>query len=238
MKKRFFRENEGPTNCVGTGHIAGMDGTTGKSRMRKKIMKRGFRKHLNESQFMTMIPQIIDQLNTLSQMYNMIDMSSLQHMAPKSGALANQIAAHTARSLLMAKKLLQNRSAKPLEKAEDKALKKAEKRATLKSKITSAKAQAGAIVGASVHPIASKVSNFKKNVKKRKLGEAVFDISPESYMKSVRGKSRYHKWSRYVGNDEDGHAVRNFARDRKNNRYGITLRDRMTGAHSILRKGK
>jgi hypothetical protein len=45
--------------------------------------------------------------------------------------------------------------------------------------------------------------------------------------------SRYHRWSKYVGEDETGQAIRNHAVSTKRD---IILKDQTTGTMSYLRK--
>jgi len=43
-------------------------------------------------------------------------------------------------------------------------------------------------------------------------GAKVFSVDPDTYYQCRLGKSRYHRWSKYVGDSEVGQAIRNFGK--------------------------
>lgn len=64
-------------------------------------------------------------------------------------------------------------------------------------------------------------------------GAPVFDVDMDTLMKSRFGKSRYHRYSRYVGEDETGEAIRKTGRETSKD---IVLKDKGTGAMMYLRR--
>lgn len=64
----------------------------------------------------------------------------------------------------------------------------------------------------------------------------VFDVDGERYQKCIKGKKKYDRFERYVGNDELGETIRQYGR--KNPSKSIIIRDKNTGSMSFLRKGK
>lgn len=64
-------------------------------------------------------------------------------------------------------------------------------------------------------------------------GAPVFDVSMDKWMASRFGKKRYHRYSRYVGNDELGETIRKHGRSTKDD---IVLKDSTTGAMTYLRR--
>lgn len=84
----------GPTNVVGTGMVAGLDGTHPKSVFRKRL-RREKPKVLGES-VTSMLPQILDGIDTTIRTLQMIDVQALihhlSHSVPKDGNTAAQIA--------------------------------------------------------------------------------------------------------------------------------------------------
>lgn len=65
-------------------------------------------------------------------------------------------------------------------------------------------------------------------------GAPVFDVDMDRVMKSRFGKNRYHRYSRYVGEDEVGEAIRQHGRNRKSG--NIVLRDSKTNVMTYLRR--
>jgi hypothetical protein len=65
-------------------------------------------------------------------------------------------------------------------------------------------------------------------------GAAVFEVDMDAMHKSRFGKNRYHRYSRYVGEDEVGEAIRKHGRDRKNG--DIILKDSKTAVMTYLRR--
>lgn len=64
-------------------------------------------------------------------------------------------------------------------------------------------------------------------------GAPVFDVSMDKWMASRFGKKRYHRYSRYVGDDELGETIRKHGRSTKDD---IVLKDSTTGAMTYLRR--
>jgi len=64
-------------------------------------------------------------------------------------------------------------------------------------------------------------------------GADVFDVTTEKFMTSRFGKNRYHRYSRYVGEDETGESIRQHGRNTKRD---IILKDGTTGAMLYLRR--
>jgi hypothetical protein len=68
-------------------------------------------------------------------------------------------------------------------------------------------------------------------------GNKVFVVPSDYYHNCKMGKSRYHKYEKYVGNDEIGETIRKYGRDRKNRNKPIIVQDERTGAMTYLRYG-
>lgn len=66
-------------------------------------------------------------------------------------------------------------------------------------------------------------------------GNQVFVVPSEYYHNCKIGKSRYHRYEKYVGNDEIGETIRQYGR--KNKRKPIIVQDEKTGAMTYLRYG-
>lgn len=64
-------------------------------------------------------------------------------------------------------------------------------------------------------------------------GADVFETDMDALHKSRFGKNRYHRYSRYVGEDDKGEDIRQHGRTTKND---IILKDSRTGAMTYLRK--
>lgn len=69
--------------------------------------------------------------------------------------------------------------------------------------------------------------------KKPVLAEDVYDVDPHDHWKSRHGKNRYHRFSRYIANQGDLDQIRGARRGSE-----VVLRDRSTGMHTVLRKGR
>ena len=76
----------------------------------------------------------------------------------------------------------------------------------------------------------------KGMVMKRFAGKDVFSITPSLYHKSRLGKKRYDRYKKYVGEDEVGEYIRQFAR--KYPKKAIIVMDSDTGCMQYLRYGK
>lgn len=66
-------------------------------------------------------------------------------------------------------------------------------------------------------------------------GNQVFVVPSDYYHNCKMGKSRYHRYEKYVGNDEIGETIRQYGR--KNKRKPIIVQDEKTGAMTYLRYG-
>lgn len=55
---------------------------------------------------------------------------------------------------------------------------------------------------------------------------AVFEVDSDRFHKARHGKNRYHRWSRYVGEDELGQKIREVGKSRKKD---IVLKDGAKG---------
>jgi hypothetical protein len=64
-------------------------------------------------------------------------------------------------------------------------------------------------------------------------GAPVFDVDMDTLMKSRFGKNRYHRYSKYVGEDETGEAIRKTGRETAKD---IVLKDKGTGTMMYLRR--
>jgi len=64
-------------------------------------------------------------------------------------------------------------------------------------------------------------------------GADVFEVDTGAFMKSRFGKNRYHRYSKYVGEDEKGETIRQHGRSTKRD---IMLKDSRTGAMIYLRR--
>ena len=75
----------------------------------------------------------------------------------------------------------------------------------------------------------------KSLVMKKFAGMDVFSVNPSLYPKSNRGKKKYDRYSRYVGEDEAGEYIRCFAR--KYPKKPIIVMDSNSGCMQFLRHG-
>jgi len=66
-------------------------------------------------------------------------------------------------------------------------------------------------------------------------GGDVFEVDMDRWMTSRFGKNRYHRYSRYVGNDKVGEEIRSHGRTTKQD---IVLKDQTTGVMTYLRRKK
>ena len=75
----------------------------------------------------------------------------------------------------------------------------------------------------------------KSLVMKKFAGMDVFSVNPSLYPKSNRGKKKYDRYSRYVGEDEAGEYIRCYARKYPNK--PIIVMDSISGCMQFLRHG-
>lgn len=66
-------------------------------------------------------------------------------------------------------------------------------------------------------------------------GAEVFDVSPEIFQKCRLGKVKFHRWSKYVGDDPIGQKIRAYGLE--NPKKSIIVRDNRSGAMMFLRHG-
>ena len=67
-------------------------------------------------------------------------------------------------------------------------------------------------------------------------GHRVFHVDSDKAWKSRNGKGKRDRYKKYVGEDDDGNEIRDFAR--KNPKKSIVLKDKMTGSMMFLRRAK
>lgn len=67
-------------------------------------------------------------------------------------------------------------------------------------------------------------------------GNTVFDVCARRYHSCIKGKYRYHRYSKYVGDDDIGEAIRDYGR--KNPASGIIVRNESTGEMVFLKRPK
>lgn len=71
---------------------------------------------------------------------------------------------------------------------------------------------------------------------KRFAGNPVFKVNSEMYSRCLQGKKKYARYESYVGNDEVGQAIREFAY--QNPGQAIIVEDEITGMMTYLTYGK
>jgi hypothetical protein len=67
-------------------------------------------------------------------------------------------------------------------------------------------------------------------------GSPVFEVDTDKWMKSRFGKNRYHRYSRYVGEDDKGEEIRQHGRTKRKD--DIILKDQATGAMTYFLRRK
>ena len=67
-------------------------------------------------------------------------------------------------------------------------------------------------------------------------GSPVFNVDTDKWMKSRFGKNRYHRYSRYVGEDDSGEEIRQHGRTQRKD--DIILKDQTTGAMTYFLRRK
>lgn len=72
--------------------------------------------------------------------------------------------------------------------------------------------------------------------RKKFAGKDVFVVSSDAFHKAKLGKKKFEHYSSYVGRDEIGKEIQEFARSNKD--APIILEDELTGAMVYLRYGK
>ena len=95
-------------------------------------------------------------------------------------------------------------------------------------------ASSGAVAGLTGDPPVGKMA--QKNILRRFANNDVFVVSSETYKRARLGKQKYHRYERYVGNDEIGNAIREYGK--KYPKKPIILQDGENGPMIFLRYGK
>jgi hypothetical protein len=95
----------------------------------------------------------------------------------------------------------------------------------------------GQVAGIGVGPKGEPGANSSHILRRTKFaGKDVFEVNDEAYYNARLGKQRYHRYERYVGNDETGETIRQYGRS--NPGKPIILRNSKTGSMMYLRYGK
>ena len=96
----------------------------------------------------------------------------------------------------------------------------------------------GAIAGMPTASPPEQTPVSKSNILRRKkfAGKEVFVVNSDSFYKAKLGKKKFEHYSSYVGRDEVGQEIREYAR--QNPDEPIILEDELTGAMVYLRYGK
>lgn len=96
----------------------------------------------------------------------------------------------------------------------------------------------GAVAGLGVGPQGEPGVNLQKRKKHEPIdkfaGADVFETDGDKVWSSRFGKNRYHRYSKYVGDDDMGESIRQHGRDRKTG--DIVLRDQKTAVMTYLRR--
>lgn len=86
-------------------------------------------------------------------------------------------------------------------------------------------------------PVPAGVTTRGSMVRRKKFaGMPVFVVSSDSFNRAKLGKRKFEHYSSYVGRDETGDAIRQYARENRDS--PIIIEDEMTGAMVYLRYGK
>lgn len=67
-------------------------------------------------------------------------------------------------------------------------------------------------------------------------GHRVFEVDRDQFVKGTHGKPKYKHWKKYVGNEENGEEIRQFAN--KNPKKPVLVKDSKTGIMTFLRHNK
>jgi len=88
-----------------------------------------------------------------------------------------------------------------------------------------------------VPPVPAGVTTSGKMLRRKKFaGNDVFVVSSDAFHKAKLGKKKFEHYSSYVGRDEIGQEITEFAKTNKD--APIILEDELTGAMVYLRYGK
>jgi hypothetical protein len=72
--------------------------------------------------------------------------------------------------------------------------------------------------------------------RKKFAGKQVFVVSSDAFNKAKLGKKKFEHYSSYVGRDEIGEAIRQYAKENRD--APIIIEDELTGAMVYLKYGK
>ena len=84
--------------------------------------------------------------------------------------------------------------------------------------------------------VTTKGSMLRRKAPKTFAGKAVFTVPSDRFYKAKYGKKKFEHYSSYVGRDEIGQEITEFAKTNKD--APIILEDEITGAMVYLRYGK
>ena len=116
-------------------------------------------------------------------------------------------------------------------------LDKMEKDAGIKEDAPAVSAGGGGVAGIGVGPKGEPGSPPRKLIRRTKFaGHEVFEVDNDAYHKARLGKAKYHRYERYVGNDEVGEEIRQYGRS--NPGKPIILKHSVNGALQFLKYGK
>ena len=88
-----------------------------------------------------------------------------------------------------------------------------------------------------IPPVPAGVTTGGKMLRRKKFaGKDVFVVPSDAFHKAKLGKKKFEHYSSYVGRDEVGQEIREYAR--QNPDEPIILEDELTGAMVYLRYGK
>lgn len=86
-------------------------------------------------------------------------------------------------------------------------------------------------------PVPAGVTTKGSMLRRKKFaGKEVFVVPSNAFHKAKLGKKKFEHYSSYVGKDEIGEAIRQFAKENRDE--PIILEDEVTGAMVYLRYGK
>lgn len=88
-----------------------------------------------------------------------------------------------------------------------------------------------------VPPVPKGVTTGNKMIRRKKFANTeVFVVSSDSFNKAKLGKKKFEHYSSYVGRDETGEAIRQYAKENRD--APIIIEDELTGAMVYLKYGK
>ena len=86
-------------------------------------------------------------------------------------------------------------------------------------------------------PVPAGVTSKGSMLRRKKFaGKEVFVVPSDAFHKARLGKKKFEHYSSYVGKDEIGEAIRQYAKENRDE--PIILEDELTGAMVYLRYGK